>query len=64
MQKPCSRLGSGLDAGFINPTEALPAPEDLSQAWWQGLEINHAAQSLPRAECVGPEGWPNPVAGS
>ena len=54
MQKSCSRLGSELDAGFINPTEALPAPEDLS-AWWQGLEINHTAQSLPRAECVGPE---------
>lgn len=27
MQKPCSiGPGSGLDAGFINPTEALPAP--------------------------------------
>ena len=54
MQKPCSRLGSGLDADFINPSEAPPAPEDLS-AWWQGLEINHTAQSLPRAECRGPQ---------
>ena len=63
MQKPCSRLGSGLDAGFINPSEAPPAPDDLS-AWWQGLEIKHTAQSLPRAECVGPsrrsEGRPDP----